>query len=292
MNKILKTSALAATLLLAGCAKSGGDSHGALVVSIEPQRAVLSALAEPGTDIVTLMSRGANPETFEPTLAQRASLDDAAIYFATGALPFEENIRSSAGNLRFIDTSAGINPVYGTHSHAHGHAHDEHEGEHHHEGEPDPHFWTSVEGTRVMARNMADALIAQDPENAEKYRARLSKLESRIDSVDTEVRTRLDGAHRKAFAVWHPSLSYFAREYGLKQVVVGQESKEMSVRQLRDVIESAKADSVEVFFFQKEYDSRQAESINREIGSRLVTIDPLDADWASQLIKIADELAR
>ncbi len=287
MNRIIAAAA-SALILLTACRHTGADNDATLVVSIEPQRAVLAELVEPGTEIVTLMSRGANPETFEPTLSQRASLDGASMYFVTGALPFEENIRKAVPDLEIIDTSAGVEPVYGTHSHAHvghhSHGHDE--------GEPDPHFWTSIEGTRAMARNMAAALIVQDPANVDTYRTRLKAFEHKVDSVAAEISLRLSSTPHRTFAVWHPSLSYFAREYSLKQVVVGQESKEMSARQLREVIDAARADSITVFFFQKEYDSRQAESINSEIGSRMVTIDPLDPDWAAQLINIADELAR
>ena len=58
------------------------------------------------------------------------------------------------------------------------------------------------------------------------------------------------------------------------------------------MIDMARADSVKVFFFQKEYDSRQARSINDEIGSRMVYINPLDYDIIKQMTLIADELSR
>ncbi len=112
-----------------------------------------------------------------------------------------------------------------------------------------------------------------------------------MDSIDSVVAGRL-GSEGGAFAVWHPSLSYFARDYGLEQIAVGAESKEVSPRRLKEIIDEARADSVEVFFFQREYDSRQAQTINSAIGSRLVTIDPLSYDWEGQLFLITDELAR
>ena len=65
----------------------------------------------------------------------------------------------------------------------------------------------------------------------------------------------------------------------------------MSARQARNIIDRAKADSVYVFFFQKEFDARQAEAINSEIGSRLVTIDPLDYNLDKQLQIVSDAIA-
>ena len=79
-----------------------------------------------------------------------------------------------------------------------------------------------------------------------------------------------------AFLVWHPSLSYFARDYGLLQISVGQEGKEASVQQLQSKIDEAKAHNAEVFFYQKEFDSRQAEVVNEQIGAEMVIINPLN----------------
>ena len=47
-----------------------------------------------------------------------------------------------------------------------------------------------------------------------------------------------------------------------------------------------------LFFFQKEYDSRQAETVSRELGSTYETIDLLSPDWLEQLNAITDVLAR
>ncbi len=259
-------------------------------VSIEPQRWLLEQLVDSGAEIVTMLTPGSNPETYEPSLSRRALADNAVAYFATGALPFEDALEASS-SVPFINTSEGIVPIYGTHDHAH--AHHEHGEAHEHSGEgaPDPHFWTSLSGAAAMARNMSAALTRLNPDRAEAYADRLSALLARLDSLNVDIATELVDAPSKTFAVWHPSLSYFARDYGLEQLAVGQESKEMSARQAREIIDRAKADSVRVFFFQKEFDARQAEAINKEIGSRLVTIDPLDYHLDRQLQTVADAIA-
>lgn len=250
-------------------------------VSIEPQRWLLEQLVDSGTNISVVMERGADPETFEPTMAQRRSADDAAAYFITGTLPFEKTITEGT-STRIVDTSEGIEPVYGTHSH----------GDHDHHGIADPHMWTSVSGARVMAANMTETLCAIDTAHADEYRARLSTLDGRLDSIDAAIRARLSEAPHSTFAIWHPSLSYYARDYGLRQLALGSEGKEMSARQLREAIDTARADSVGVFFIQKEYDVRQAQPLNDGIGARLVVIDPLDYNWDNQMTLIADELAK
>jgi len=163
-------------------------------------------------------------------------------------------------------------------------------GDHHGEA-ADPHMWTSLKNARIIARNMAEALADLDSAEAATVNRRLATLEQRLDSIDKATANRLEGASR-SFAIWHPSLSYYARDYGLNQIAVGQESKEMPAGQVRQVIDNARNANVKVFFFQKEYDNRQAESINSAIGSRMITIDPLAYDWLGQIELITNEIAR
>ncbi|MDE6394213.1 MAG: zinc ABC transporter substrate-binding protein, partial [Duncaniella sp.] len=96
----------------------------------------------------------------------------------------------------------------------------------------------------------------------------------------------------ESFMVWHPSLSYFARDYGLNQVIVGNaENKDNSVNDLRTAIDSARSTGARIFFFQKDIDSRQVSAINSELQSDEVNINPLSYQWEEEIIRIADAIA-
>lgn len=95
----------------------------------------------------------------------------------------------------------------------------------------------------------------------------------------------------KTILVWHPSLSYFSRDYGLKQLAVGHEHKESSITGLKDRLDMARREKPLVFFYQREYDSRQAQSITEATGLEPVTIAPLSADIEQAVIKAADAVA-
>lgn len=293
MNKILAVLVLA--LYVCGCTrKEAAADRPLLMVSIEPQKWILEQLVGDDYAIGTMLDRGANPETVDPSMEKRLQADKATAYFSTGAFPFEESLaKSLPDRTRIVNTSDGIEPIYGTHSHTHnhtsGHSHG-HDCDHHGEA-ADPHMWTSLKNARIIARNMAEALADLDPAEAATVNRRLATLEQRLDSIDKATADLLEGASR-SFAIWHPSLSYYARDYGLNQIAVGQESKEMPAGQVRQVIDNARNANVKVFFFQKEYDNRQAESINSAIGSRMITIDPLAYDWLGQIELITNEIAR
>lgn len=272
-------------VLLASCAKKDTDGSDLLLVCIEPQRYILEQLADSSMVVKTLLKNGSNPETFDPSSAERVAVDKADIFFATGVLPFENTLKLSATDTKFVDTSKGVDFIYGTHSHTHSH-------DGHHHGDADPHYWGSIAGAKTIATNMAAALIEQYPEKNNFISGRLVKYTAHLDSLQEIISSKLDSSKGSTFIVWHPSLSYFARDYGLHQLSVGLEGKELSSKGLKDAIDIAKQNNAKVFFFQQEYDSRQARTINDGIGSRLVIINPLEYDWETQLIRIADEIAK
>lgn len=274
-----------ALLCLCACSNSGTDLP-AIAVSVEPQRYLLEQLAADNFKVVTLMKPGSNPETFEPTMDTRVALDHAAAYFYVGGLPFESKLIESASGVPAFDVSDGIVPLFGTHSHNH-----DHDGDRHTE-EADPHVWTSVANARIMARNMARGLIKLDPADSAVYSRRLARLEQRLDSLDNAIAARLSHASTKSFMVWHPSLGYFARDYGLNQLSVGWEAKEPSAAAIRRAIDKARQHGVKVFYYQREFDTRQSQALTEQLGLRTVTIDPLSYDWPTQLNLIADELVR
>ena len=260
-----------------------------VAVSVEPQRYILNQLLDSSqVAISTLITPGANPETYELTPRKRMDLEHSDIYLSTGVLPFEEAITSTL-SVPVADSSRGITFVYGSHGESCGHSHGA--GAHHHDSAPDPHIWTSVENVRIMASNMATAIAHIRPEMQATLQERLNTFNLRLDSIDSSIRRRLADAD-SCFIIWHPSLSYFARDYDLGQIAVGFESKEMPAGRLRQIIDHAAASKASVFFFQQEFDSRQAKGVNDMLGSHLVVINPLSSDWEGQIDIITDALTQ
>ncbi|MDE6310638.1 MAG: zinc ABC transporter substrate-binding protein [Muribaculaceae bacterium] len=281
-----------AGLLVAGGSCAGGPKHNekpCIAVSVAPQAALVKAIAGDEYEILTVLEKGSDPETFEPGMQTRLAADKSLAYLNFGGLLSFENqlTQSLKGDVRVYNTARGIELEYGTHGEAHNH-HDTPDG---HDG-ADPHVWTSTVNLSLMAENIRAALAELNPTNAAEYAARAMQLQARLDSMDQAFRTRLENAPSRSFAVWHPSLSYFARDYGLKQIALGQEHKELSAKRMKELSDSAAAEGTRVFFLQREYDPRQAETANERIGSRLVIITPLSEDWKGQMELIVDELTR
>ncbi|MDE6309051.1 MAG: zinc ABC transporter substrate-binding protein [Muribaculaceae bacterium] len=284
MKKILfKLTLLAISLMVVASACSGSSSDKLKVtVSIPPQKYMLEQIAGDKVDIVTLMDAGSNPETYNPSVSTIVGLHQSEIYFTVGTLPFEQKL-AQEGELNIVDTSKGVKLIHGTHGDC--------DASHHHDhGDSDPHIWSSVPNVKIMARNMTDALCQADEANADYYLANLKTFEAKLDSLDGAYRTRLGDTDHKAFVIFHPSLSYLARDYGLEQIAVGQEGKESTINAQRERIEHAREHSAKVMFVQQEFDSRQASTVASEIGVNTVTINPMNANWLGEMEKVVNAL--
>lgn len=251
-----------------------------IAVSIQPQRYLLEQIVGERFDVVCLLTQGSNPEAYEPNMSHLMNLEKSDAYFCIGNIGFElaivEKAKAENPDLKVYDNSKGVELLRGSHG---GHG-----------DEVDPHIWTSVPNAIQIAKNMLEAVTELDGKHARQYEKNYAKLEQKLKKLDQNIHARIDSVECRSFIVWHPSLSYFARDYGMTQITMEHEGKEPSAIGLRTEIDRAKNSGAKIFFYQKEFDGRQIESINDQIGAKLVTINPLNYNWEEELIKITDAL--
>lgn len=291
-NKII-LSFLCVVSLLQGCGGAEVKSGKPVVtVSLEPQRFFLEKIVGDKMQVNCLLKNGDNPESYEPSMNDLMAVEGSEAYIKMGNVGFEQvligKLKQNNTALKVYDCSKGIGFIVGTHDccehHDHGHGHG-------HESETDPHTWTSVKNAKIIVRNMFEAVVEIDSANADYYNENYKMFVASLDSLDAYAVKRLSGHKGEAFLVWHPSLSYFARDYELEQVTIGQIGKELSAKQLKGQIDNARNHNARVFFFQQEFDSRQADVLNEQIGAEKVTINPLSYDWETEIRRIVDAIA-
>ena len=83
---------------------------------------------------------------------------------------------------------------------------------------------------------------------------------------------------RATFVIYHPALTYLARDYGLTQLAIEHEGKEPSAKRLAELIEHARNEGVKHIFYQSEFPASSVEVICQDAGATAVEINPLDED--------------
>jgi zinc transport system substrate-binding protein len=108
--------------------------------------------------------------------------------------------------------------------------------------------------------------------------------------LDEEIRAALRGKGKNLeFMVFHPSWGYFAQAYGLEQVSIEFEGKEPKPAELQYLIQYAKERSIKVVFVQPQFSWLAAQAIADSIGGQIVFVDPLAADWVTNLRQVASK---
>lgn len=272
-----------AAMILISCGNSVQEKR-MITVSILPQKFMLKKIVGDRFEISCMLNEGNNPEAYEPSMTHLMNIEHSVAYFCIGYIGFEDAIVGKAHvnnpNLKIFNTSKGVEVIRGTHFSP--------EGEH---NEADPHLWTSVANAIKISQNMLAAVVELDPDNADEYTLNFNAFKSELDSLDSRIKSQLAGKQGSAFLVWHPSLSYFARDYGLRQVSLEYEGKEIPIDKLKQNIDAARESGAHVLFVQREFDSRQAETIGEELGVKMVKINPMSYNWETELENIANAIA-
>lgn len=291
MKMICRMALVVWALVFVACGRNGASDQNdkpIITVSIDPQKQMLQSIVGDKIDVVSFMPPGVNPENFDPQMSVMKNVSKSRAYFRIGQFGFEnavvDKVLKNHPEILTVDTSEGIELIKGTHSHYDG------TGEHSDELDVDPHVWSSIKNARVITRNMYEAVVELDPANKDFYEANYRKFNASLDSLDCELTSVLEPCRGMAFLVWHPSLSYFAKDYDLHQISLGQENKEMSVRSLRDKINEAKEHAASVFFTQSDIDEGKAEPIIGQVDVETYPINLLDYDWSGQLRNVASKI--
>ncbi|MFW2366091.1 MAG: metal ABC transporter solute-binding protein, Zn/Mn family [Desulforhopalus sp.] len=262
-------------------------------VSILPQKFFVHQIAGEIFDVEVMVKPGASPATYEPKPSQMAKLSSSAAYLAIG-VPFENNwldkFNSVNPSMNIVHTEQGITKIsMAEHLHdavdGDGHL-EEHGREHGERAVLDPHVWLSPALVKKQTKIIFETLVEIMPEQSGLFDSNYQLFLDKLDALDDELRALFKGRENMKFMVFHPSWGYFAREYGLKQVAIEMEGKEPKPAQLLDLIRFAKDNGVQVIFAQRQFSAKKAKVVAREIGGRVVIVDPLAENWFANLRQV------
>ena len=255
-----------------------------ITVTLEPLRYFTEAIAGDCFEVVSMVPKGSSPESYDPTPQQLVNLSKSQAYLRIGYIGFEQawmkKLEANYPTMKVYDTSKGVELIR-----EEGH----HHGDHYHEGGVEPHIWNSTRNASVIADNIYAALCELDADHQPEYKQRLDSLKQVIARTDADVRTLLANAD-STFLIYHPALSYFARDYGLHQISIEEGGKEPSPATLKTLIETCRREGAQVIFVQQEFDQRNAQLIADELGIEIVPINPLSHDWAEEMLRVANAL--
>lgn len=284
----MKLSSLLLSLLcflfgLSSCSSSIEGERPLLVTSIEPLRYLTEQIAGDRYEVQSLAPVGVSPEAYEPTPQQLVTLSHAKAYFAIGTLGFEQTqlkkVVEETADLHIHTLTDSLTLLANTHTHSN--------EAYHAESATDLHVWMSPKNMKKMAAQVCAVLSALDSAAAPYFHSRLQRFLAKTDSIDNQIRLHLKPIAARTFLIYHPSLAYFAHDYGLQQIAIEEDGKEPTPKALAQLMTQTQAAGVRTVFVQEEYSGKIAYKIAEEMHLPVERINPLTYDWDKEILRIA-----
>ena len=255
-------------LLLTGCggtntAGGGKDDSFHIVTSFYPMYVATINITQ-GVDGVTVTNM-TKPQTgclhdYQLMTEDMKTLEkaDAFVINGAGMESFLDKVVNQQKNLKIIDASKGIELLK--------------DGD-----EENPHVWLSVTDAILQVKNIAEQLKAADPKHADAYEKNAAAYIKKLEALKAEMHAELDTVPNKDIVTFHEAFPYFAKEFGLNiiSVVEREPGTEPTPAELQETIEQVKKLPVKVLFTEPQYSPSAAETIARETGAKIYTLDPV-----------------
>lgn len=145
------------------------------------------------------------------------------------------------------------------------------------DGEKNPHLWLSVTANIQQVKNITEQLKKADPKHADAYQANADIYIQKLEALKKEMHNTLDKVPHKDIVTFHEAFPYFAKEFGLNiiAVVEREPGSEPTPSELQAVIQQIKPLSSKVLFTEPQYAPSAAQTISRETGAKIFTLDPV-----------------
>ena len=262
---------------LAGCSSNNHtDCENTIYVSIEPLRFFTEQIADGKFNVKTLVRQGASPENYEPTAEQLTELARSCMYIKVGNLGFEhtwlKRIMANAPHTIIKRADSGVEYIADSN------------------GVPDQHIWMSTENANIIADNICRYMIEIDKADSLLFKANTEKLKQKIAQADSCIRKHLADNGNRVFIIYHPALTYYARDFMLRQIPIEEEGREPSAAQLQDIVKAGRLQNVKTIFVQSEFPEANASAIAKGTGATLKSINPLKYNWLEEMVNIAKQL--
>ncbi|MDY4697118.1 MAG: metal ABC transporter substrate-binding protein [Selenomonas montiformis] len=145
------------------------------------------------------------------------------------------------------------------------------------DGEDNPHVWMSVTYAIAQVQTITSKLCEADPDHADAYRKNALEYCTKLEELKKEMHAQLDDLPHKDIVTFHEAFPYLAKEFHLNivSVIEHEPGTDPSPQELEATISAVNRMSVKVLFTEPQYSPAAAETIARETGAGIYTLDPV-----------------
>jgi ABC-type Zn uptake system ZnuABC Zn-binding protein ZnuA len=227
---------------------------------------LVARVAGDDAEVTSLVPKGGEAHTFDPSPGDVARVSDAGLVFANGLglddwavdlardadVPANRIVQLGVDlpDVAYIDDGSGDGGV------------------------PNPHLWLDVSYAARYVDRIAERLAVADPSRAATFRARAGVARADLEALDRWVREQLATipAADRSIVAFHDALPYFARAYDLDVVgvIVEAPGQDPSAGEIAGLIEAIRGSGVRVIVSEAQFPSDLVATIAAETGATVI----------------------
>ena len=133
---------------------------------------------------------------------------------------------------------------------------------------PNPHAWMSTENALIYIRNIRDAFVAQDPENAKTYRRNAEVYSQKVRAIKSDLIASLSRvpADKRYLVTSEGAFSYLAKDLKMKEIYLWPMNADQqgTPQQVRKVIDIVRLNDIPVVFSESTISDKPARQVASE----------------------------
>ena len=271
-------AALLALLLLASCGCAAQEGGGVRIVTTFYPMYVFTLNVTDGVEGVTVQNMADQSvgclHDYQLQTRDMVALEgaDALVINGGGMEQFMDKVISLRADLPVINASEGIDMLPEGDGEAGGH--DGHDG---HDHGVNAHVWLDPKLAAVQVQNIGEGLAAADPAHAQAYRENAAAYAQRLLALDAELSAMLSPVAGERIITFHEAFPYFANAYGIEiaGVIEHEPGEDPSTREIAETCDLVTELGIRALFVEPQYPQKAAETIARETGAGIYTLDPV-----------------
>ena len=244
-----------------------------VLATTRPLHSIAAYVTDGVSEARLLIDGSLSPHVFQLKPSHVRAVRDADIILWAGE-GVERFIPSMLKNFA-ADTSAielaALPEVVTYHSRGSG---DDHT--HNHES-IDFHLWTHPANAELLAFALADQLAMLDAANQQTYRANAAAFAAELNDAVKDVEKILAVAQGKNYLIYHDSLQYFEKAFGLGEaiIVTAQPQVQAGAKRIRKLQADVEANNVACILAELQFRSPGIDVLASDLQVQTVRIDPL-----------------
>jgi len=261
MNRRRLLAALAAAALLLPVGSRAAEKPLKVVATFSVLGDIVKTVGGDHIALTTLVGPDGDAHVFEPTPADAKAVAEADLVFVNG-------LGLEGWMDRLIQSAGYKGPVAVATSGVKSRVMEE-------DGATvtDPHAWQDLGNGRLYVANVAAALAAADPKDADDYRAAAAAFTAAIDAKDRWVRAELTAVPdvQRRIITSHDAFGYFGAAYGISFLAPEGVSTdaEPSAAGMAQLVRQMKQENIRIVFFENMTSPKLVETLAKEAGARV-----------------------